>query len=64
MERLRNPALARTQFAWLQTSSLRSKLRNIGAVIVRNTRRVRVLLSSAHPYQAVCMHALRAIDST
>ena len=64
MERLRNLALAGTEFARLQTSTLRVKLLKIGALILRNTRRVRVLLSSAYPYQSMYAHALRAIDST
>jgi hypothetical protein len=64
MERLRNLALAGTEFARLQTSTLRVKLLKIGALILRNTRRVRVLLSSAYPYQSIYAHALRAIDST
>ena len=49
MERLRNLALAGTEFARLQASTLRVKLLKIGVVILRNTRRVRVLLSSAYP---------------
>jgi hypothetical protein len=64
MERLRNLALAGTEFARLQTSTLRMKLLKIGAVILRNTRRVRVLLSSAYPYQPIYAQALRALDST
>jgi len=64
MERLRNLALVGTEFARLQASTLRVKLLKIGAVILRNTRRVRVLLSSAYPYQFIYAHALRAIDST
>jgi len=63
MERLRNLALAGTEFARLQTSTLRVKLLKIGAVILRNTRRVRVLLSSAYPYQPIYAHALRVLDS-
>ncbi|GIK83180.1 MAG: hypothetical protein BroJett024_42850 [Alphaproteobacteria bacterium] len=39
------------------------KLLKIGAVILRNTRRVRVLLSSAYPYQPIFQHAARALDS-
>ena len=64
MERLRNLALVGTEFARLQAGTLRVKLLKIGAVIVRNTRRVRVFLSSAYPYPAIYAHALRAIDST
>lgn len=62
-ERLRALALAGTEFAKLQASTLRVKLLKIGAVIVRNTRRVRVLLSSAFPYQAIFIAAAHALDS-
>jgi hypothetical protein len=64
MERLRNLALAGTEFARLQTSTLRVKLLKIGAVILRNTRRVRVLLSSAFPHQTLFVHALRVLNSS
>ncbi|MDW8467839.1 MAG: transposase [Burkholderiales bacterium] len=63
-ERLRALALAGTEFARLQASTLRAKLLKIGAVILRNTRRVRVMLSSAFPYQAVYLAAARALDSS
>jgi hypothetical protein len=33
-------------------------------VILRNSRRVRVLLSSAYPYQPIFRQALRALDSS
>ena len=62
-ERLRALALAGTEFARLQAQTLRVKLLKIGAVILRNTRRVRVLLSSAFPYQAIFVAAARALDS-
>ena len=62
-ERLRVLGLAGTEFARLQASTLRAKLLKIGAVIVRNTRRVRVMLSSAFPYQAIFIAAARALDS-
>ena len=34
-----------------QVGTLRLKLLKIGAIILRNTRRIRFLLSSAFPYQ-------------
>jgi hypothetical protein len=61
-ERLRTRALAGTEFARLQATTLRAKLLKIGAVLVRNTRRVRVMLSSAFPYQAIFIAAARALD--
>lgn len=62
-ERLRALALSGTEWARLQAATLRSKLLKIGAVIVRNTRRVRVLLSSGYPYQALFTHAAAALRS-
>jgi hypothetical protein len=62
-ERLRSLALAGTEFARLQAITLRAKLLKIGAVILRNTRRVRVMLSCAFPYQAIYLAAARALDS-
>jgi Transposase DDE domain group 1 len=64
VERLRALGLAGTEFAQLQASTLRAKLLKIGAVIVRNTRRVRVMLSSAYPYQHIFRHALSALNSS
>jgi hypothetical protein len=62
-ERLRSLALAGTEFARLQAQTLRAKLLKIGAVILRNTRRVRVMLSSAFPHRAIFIAAARALDS-
>jgi len=52
MESIRRVALKGTELARAQMSTLRLKLLKIGAVILRNTRRIRFLLSSAYPYQA------------
>lgn len=51
LETLRRVALKGTELARAQCGTIRLKLLRIGAVIVRNTRRVRLLLSSAYPYQ-------------
>ena len=63
IERLRTLGLATTEFADLQATTLRAKLLKIGAVIIRNTRRVRVLLSSAFPYQDIFCTAARVLRS-
>jgi hypothetical protein len=63
IERLRALGLAGTEFARLQATTLRTKLLKIGAVIIRNTRRVRVLLSSAFPYQDIFRQAARTLRS-
>lgn len=63
VEALRRVALAGTEFAAAQVNTLRLKLLKIGGVVVRNTRRVKILLSSAYPYQAIFNHAAAALDS-
>ncbi len=51
LEAIRRLALQGTELAHAYVGTLRLKLLKIGAVILRNTRRVRFLLSSACPYQ-------------
>lgn len=48
---LRRVALAGTELARAYVGTIRLKLLKIGAVVLRNTRRVQLLLSSAHPHQ-------------
>lgn len=61
MINLRRLALVGTELAHACTSTIRTKLLKIGAAIVRNTRRVRVLLASQHPLQHVFIGAARAL---
>ena len=51
LEAIRRLALHGTDLARAQVATIRLKLLKIGAVILRNTRRVRFLLASASPYQ-------------
>jgi hypothetical protein len=51
LERLRTVGLAGTELARAQVWILRCRLLKVGAVIVRNTRRVRFYLASAFSYQ-------------
>ena len=53
MEAIRRLGLQGTELARAQVSTIRIKLLKVGAVIVRNTRRVRFLLSSSYPAQAL-----------
>lgn len=64
VERLRHLALEGTQLAQAQVNTIRLKLLKIGGVVIRNTRRVKILLSSAYPYQALFARAAQALDST
>lgn len=51
MEYIRNMFLQGTELASAQVGTIRLKLLKIGVVIIRNTRRIKFLLSSSYPYQ-------------
>lgn len=51
MSAIRRLALKGTSLAKAQCGTIRLKLLKIGAVIIRNTRRVKFLLSSSYPYK-------------
>jgi len=48
---MRALCLKGTQFAKAQLGTIRLKLFKIGAVIIRNTRRIRLMFSSSYPYK-------------
>jgi hypothetical protein len=58
LETLRRIGLTGTELARAQAGTIRLKLLKIGAVVVRNTRRVRLWFSSAFPLQALFRHCL------
>ncbi len=53
VETIRRIGLHGTELARAQVTTIRLKLLKIGTVIVRNTRRIRLMFSSAYPYQAL-----------
>lgn len=61
MINLRRLALRGTELERACTATIRIKLLKIGAAIVRNTRRVRVLLASSHPLRHVFVTAAHAL---
>jgi hypothetical protein len=50
---IRRLGLKGTELARAQCSTLRLKLLKIGAVLIRNTRRIQFHLSSSYPYQSI-----------
>ena len=62
MNTIRTRALARTELARACVGTIRLKLLKIGAVIVRNTRRIRLLLSSAYPYKKLFFIAAARLE--
>ena len=61
LEAIRRLGLKGTEFARAQVATIRLKLLKIGAVILRNTRRVRFLLASAHPHQDLFRLAIQRL---
>jgi len=64
IERLRALGLSGTEWASAQAHTVRVKLLKIGAVIVRNTRRIRVLLSSHYPFRDTFRRVYLALNSS
>lgn len=60
---IRETALNGTQLSSACVESIRLKLLKIGAVILRNTRRIRFHLSSAYPYQSLFFQTLHRLDT-
>jgi len=58
---LRRVGLAGTELAKAQVWTLRERLLKIGAVVIRNTRRIRLMLSSAFPLQEIFWLAARRL---
>lgn len=64
VERLRALALQGTALAVAQIDTLRVKLLKVGAVITRNTRRIRLYLASNWPSAPIFAQAMSALGST
>ncbi len=58
---MRRRALQGSELARACAASIRIKLLKIGAAVVRNTRRVRLLLASSHPLKRVFLSAAHAL---
>jgi hypothetical protein len=63
LEAVRRLGLAGTELARAQAGTIRLKLLKIGAVVLRNTRRVRLLLSSSYPYQEIFAQVAKAFST-
>jgi hypothetical protein len=63
MQRLREMALATTDLAKATAATIRVRLLKIGAAVIRNTRRIRILLASHHPLRDIYFIAANALAS-
>lgn len=64
LESLRRLALCKTQFARASAGTIRLKLLKIGATVKTSVRRVKLGMSSAHPYQTEFRAAFEALTAT
>lgn len=64
LQSIRRLGLKGTELARAQCGTIRLKLLKIGAVIVRNTKRVRFQLSSAYPYQDLFAKVAARLDTS
>jgi hypothetical protein len=63
MQQLRQIALAGTDLAKATAATIRVQLLKIGAAVIRNTRRIRILFASHHPRRDIFLAAARALAS-
>jgi hypothetical protein len=63
MQRLLDIALMNTDLAKATAGTIRVRLLKIGAAVVRNTRRIRILLASHHPLRDIYFIAANALAS-
>jgi len=61
IQRLREVALVGTELAKATAASIRVRLLKIGAAVIRNTRRVRIMLASHHPLRDIFIRAANAL---
>jgi len=64
LESIRRYALTGTEMARAQVGTIRLKLLKIGAVVLRNTRRIRLHLASGYPYQSLFQTVLARLTPT
>lgn len=63
IEGIRRLALTNTELAKAQASTIRLKLLKIGAVVTRNTRRIRFSLASGYPYQDIFWQVVKRLNT-
>lgn len=61
MESIRRIALKNTEFSNAQCETIRLRLCKIGAIIIRNTRRIRFLFSSNYPKQELFLETVKKL---
>jgi len=63
MINLRRLALQGSELQQACTATIRKRLLNIGAAVLRNTRRVRLMLASQHPLRVLSVTAVSRLTA-
>ena len=63
IEGIRRLTLKNTELAKAQASTIRLKLLKIGAIVTRNTRRIRFSLASGYPYQDIFWRVVKRLNT-
>jgi len=63
VEAIRRLGLAGTELARAQVATIRLKLLKVGTVILRNTRRIRLLFTRAYPHQNLFRHVCQRLST-
>ena len=63
METIRRVGLKGTELARAQVGTIRLKLLKVGTIILQNTRRIRLLMSSGYPYEELFMKVVGRLNS-
>lgn len=64
LEHLRSGYLKKTQLGLHQVDTLRNKLLKIGAVILKNTRKIKLYFTSSYPYQELFMDLVANLNTS
>lgn len=63
LETIRRVGLAGTEMARAQSGTIRLKLLKIGAVLLRNTRRIQILLPTSYPHRKIFCRVANRLDT-
>ena len=64
LETIRREYLQKTELAQATVGTIRLKLLKIGAVVIRNTRKIKLMFSSHYPYQSLFINLVKSLAGT
>ena len=64
LETISREYLQKTELAQATVGTIRLKLLKIGAVVIRNTRKIKLMFSSHYPYQSLFINLVKSLAGT